>query len=449
MAQKHKIAGVTAKEAYKKIPSKAGKNNITWDTNDNSLAAFKHAVIAGIQRDNVGVFADHVALYDEMKQVTWHASIPHGGNFSAKNKANINTQDHFSKFLVKCDLAEDPKSVARQVAAVIAGLEKSQAKKSKYILADDIKPKEDWAPSAGALSQANVMKIAATLGETHPPRPRLTGKHECGALVNPKNDSEYVLLTTERMILWAQAMTVNPEVTAYIPPVSPAFDWQTRLPAEAPATNLSPKPNPIPPAVPGSAMGQQLPNGLTPWNGPPTPIQQAPAAPIYPHLPQPMGYPAPFMFNSFPPHYYGHPPPQMGGQFTYHPSQVFPGQPSGNPYTLPHPPMYHAGDVSAQLAQGSSTSQAVVNPNQSLPSVLEEAIDLGQYLKFTHVNPSLDQVREALNQLSITHYTSFQDFTATELEDAGFKKAHARALTASIGRLERHLKKTRANNNNA
>ncbi|KAH9459407.1 hypothetical protein Pst134EA_019560 [Puccinia striiformis f. sp. tritici] len=412
MAQKHKIAGVTAKEAYKKIPSKAGKNNITWDTNDNSLAAFKHAVIAGIQRDNVGVFADHVALYDEMKQ------------------------------------QEDPKSVAR-VAAVIAGLEKSQAKKSKYILADDIKPKEDWAPSAGALSQANVMKIAATLGETHPPRPRLTGKHECGALVNPKNDSEYVLLTTERMILWAQAMTVNPEVTAYIPPVSPAFDWQTRLPAEAPATNLSPKPNPIPPAVPGSAMGQQLPNGLTPWNGPPTPIQQAPAAPIYPHLPQPMGYPAPFMFNSFPPHYYGHPPPQMGGQFTYHPSQVFPGQPSGNPYTLPHPPMYHAGDVSAQLAQGSSTSQAVVNPNQSLPSVLEEAIDLGQYLKFTHVNPSLDQVREALNQLSITHYTSFQDFTATELEDAGFKKAHARALTASIGRLERHLKKTRANNNNA
>ncbi|KNE95721.1 hypothetical protein PSTG_10939 [Puccinia striiformis f. sp. tritici PST-78] len=37
----------------------------------------------------------------------------------------------------------------------------------------------------------------------------------------------------------------------------------------------------------------------------------------------------------------------------------------------------------------------------------------------------------------------------TELEEVSFKKAHSQALTSSIGRLEHHLKKTRANNNKA
>ncbi|KAI9605924.1 hypothetical protein H4Q26_004294 [Puccinia striiformis f. sp. tritici PST-130] len=64
------------KEVYNKIPSEAGKNKLTWDTNNDSLDSFKHAAIAGVRRDDVAVFADHVALYDEMKQVTWHASIP-------------------------------------------------------------------------------------------------------------------------------------------------------------------------------------------------------------------------------------------------------------------------------------------------------------------------------------------------------------------------------------
>lgn len=124
MAHKRKIAGVITEEAYDKIPSKAGRNKVTWDTNNDSLDMFKYAVIAALRRDDVAVFADHVALYDEMKQVTWHASIPHGGDFAAKNKANINTQELFTNFLAECDLAgenkclifleqDDPKSVAR------------------------------------------------------------------------------------------------------------------------------------------------------------------------------------------------------------------------------------------------------------------------------------------------------------------------------------------------
>ncbi|POV98897.1 hypothetical protein PSTT_14131 [Puccinia striiformis] len=404
MAHKRKIAGVITEEAYDKIPQRPG---------GTSCASKGH----------VAVFADHVALYDEMKQVTWHASIPHGGDFAAKNKANINTQELFTNFLAECDLAgenkclifleqDDPKSVAR-VAAAIAGLEKTQAKKSKYGPADEIEDEVDWAPSAGALSQANVMKIVATLRATHPPRPRLTGKHECGALVNPRNDSEFVLLTTDRLILWAQAMTVNPEVTAQVPPVSPAFDWETRSTTETRAPN------------------------------------QPPGAAIYPHTPQPMGYPAPFMFNSFPPHYYGHPPPQMGGHFAYPPSQMSPGQLGGHRYALPHAPMYPAGAASPQLAQGSSASQAAGIPDRSSPAVSEEGVDLGQYLKFAHVDPTVDQVREALDTLGITHYSAFKDFSATELEEAGFKKAHARSLTTYIGRFERRLKKNRANDNGA
>ncbi|KNE95715.1 hypothetical protein PSTG_10933 [Puccinia striiformis f. sp. tritici PST-78] len=164
------------KEVYNKIPSEAGKNKLTWDTNNDSLDSFKHAAIAGVRRDDVAVFADHVALYDEMKQVTWHASIPHSGDFAAKNKANINTPDQFTKFLAKCNLAcenkclvlikqDDPKSVAR-LAAVNAGLEKTHAKKSKYRPVDDnIKAEEDLAPTASALATMGNREKINQIGE--------------------------------------------------------------------------------------------------------------------------------------------------------------------------------------------------------------------------------------------------------------------------------------------
>ncbi|KAH9449994.1 hypothetical protein Pst134EA_026707 [Puccinia striiformis f. sp. tritici] len=228
------------------------------------------------------MFADHVTLYDEMKQVTWHASIPHGGNFAAKNKANISTPDRFTKFLAKCDPAG--------VATVIVRLEKTHAKKSKYgPVGENIKAGEDWAPNTSALVQAHVMKIVATLQATHPPRPRLTGKHETGVLVNPKKDSDFVLLTTERLILWAQAMAVYPEVTHYVPPVSPAFDWGSRSTREPWAANLSANTTPQA-AVPATTIDQPLPNESTPWNGSPILDQQLSGPPMYPHIPQPMGH---------------------------------------------------------------------------------------------------------------------------------------------------------------
>ncbi|KNE87740.1 hypothetical protein PSTG_18870 [Puccinia striiformis f. sp. tritici PST-78] len=126
-----------------------------------------------------------------------------------------------------------------------------------------------------------------------------------------------------------------------------------------------------------------------------------------------------------------------------------PGQLGGHRYALPHAPMYPAGAASPQLAQGSSASQAAGIPDRSSPAVSEEGVDLGQYLKFAHVDPTVDQVREALDTLGITHYSAFKDFSATELEEAGFKKAHARSLTTYIGRFERRLKKNRANDNGA
>ncbi|KNZ61221.1 uncharacterized protein VP01_1434g1 [Puccinia sorghi] len=46
----------------------------------------------------------------------------------------------------------------------------------------------------------------------------------------------------------------------------------------------------------------------------------------------------------------------------------------------------------------------------------------------------------ALGELGITHYLQFQNFQATELEEAGMKRAHARALISSYNRFERQLK---------
>ncbi|KAI7933494.1 hypothetical protein MJO29_016814, partial [Puccinia striiformis f. sp. tritici] len=233
-----------------------------------------HAAIAGVRRDDVAVFADHVALYDEMKQ------------------------------------------------------------------------------------------------------------HKMGALVSPKKYSGFVLVTTERLILWAQAMAVNPEVTHYIPPAN------TTPQAAAPATTTN----------------QPLPNKSSPWNGPPIPNQQAPGPPMYPHTPQPMGYQAPFMYNSYPPHYYGHPPPPMGAQFGYPPNQVSPGLLGGHP----------------KLNQSSRRDHQ---------SIFANSIEGGCRLRTV---PQI-YIRQPLAGSS----------------PKGFKKAHAQALTSRIGRFEHHLKKTRANNNEA
>ncbi|POV96344.1 hypothetical protein PSTT_15711, partial [Puccinia striiformis] len=217
---------------------------------------------------------------------------------------------------------------------------------------------------------------------------------QMGALVSPKKYSEFVLVTTERLILWAQAMAVNPEVTHYIPPVTEA---NTTPQAAAPATTTN----------------QPLPNKSSPWNGPPIPNQQAPGPP-----------------------YVSAYPPTNGLSSTIHvqlvpPSLLWPSTtPNGSSIWLSTQPgvTRTAGWPSVrlpQLAQGSSTSQAAGITNRSLPNSIEGGCRL-------RTVPQI-YIRQPLAGSS----------------PKGFKKAHAQALTSRIGRFEHHLKKTRANNNEA
>ncbi|KNZ60570.1 uncharacterized protein VP01_1535g2 [Puccinia sorghi] len=83
-----------------------------------------------------------------------------------------------------------------------------------------------------------------------------------------------------------------------------------------------------------------------------------------------------------------------------------------------------------------------VNGNSGVPSspAASEGVELKQYLHFAHVNPANLVIQWALDDLGITHYSAFQNFKATELEDTGIKKGHARSLTGSFNCFERHLK---------
>ncbi|POW02881.1 hypothetical protein PSHT_11908 [Puccinia striiformis] len=209
-----------------------------------------------------------------------------------------------------------------------------------------------------------------------------------GALVSPKKYSEFVLVTTERLILWAQAMAVNPEVTHYIPPLT----FQPRQTLLLKRRRRQPQPtnhcqtNPVHGTVPNPESA----SGLDPL------LSRIP--------PKPMGYQAPFMYNSYPPHYYGHPPPPMGAQFGYPPNQVSPGLLGGHP----------------KLNQSSRRDHQ---------SIFANSIEGGCRLRTV---PQI-YIRQPLAGSS----------------PKGFKKAHAQALTSRIGRFEHHLKKTRANNNEA
>ncbi|POW04635.1 hypothetical protein PSTT_10235, partial [Puccinia striiformis] len=308
------------------------KNKLTWDTNNDSLDSFKHAAIAGVRRDDVAVFADHVALYDEMKQVTWHASIPHSGDFAAKNKANINTPDQFTKFLSKCDLAcenkclvfikqDDPRSVAR-LAAVIAGLEKTHAKKILHLI-------------------GNLARLGNNGRLTFQPR------------------------RTQLLKRWRR----QPQPTNHC---------QT---------------NPLHGTVPQSRISKRL-------------------DPLCIRIPQPMGYQAPFMYNSYPLTIWP-PPPPMELNLVIHPARCH-------------------QDSWAAICTCLLTLQCIT---------------LAKSSRRDHRSIFASSIEGGCRSRTVPQIYIRQPLAGSSPK--GFKKAHAQALTLRIGRFEHHLKKTRANNNKA
>ncbi|KNZ51753.1 uncharacterized protein VP01_3825g2 [Puccinia sorghi] len=93
----------------------------------------------------------------------------------------------------------------------------------------------------------------------------------------------------------------------------------------------------------------------------------------------------------------------------------------------------------------SQTAAAAPPPGSAPPCVLSspaesEGVDLKEYMLFSHVDPTDLVIQRALDKVGITHYSTFWNFKASELEEAGIKKGHARLLIGSLTCFERHLK---------
>ncbi|KNZ60515.1 uncharacterized protein VP01_1542g4 [Puccinia sorghi] len=101
---------------------------------------------------------------------------------------------------------------------------------------------------------------------------------------------------------------------------------------------------------------------------------------------------------------------------------VYPAQPSSSTFTQPVP--------------------ANIGPATSSPVPSNDNIKLEEYFCFAHVDFHHGGVTVALGELGINHSSQFPNFQASELEEAGMKRAHARALISCYKKFECHIKST-------
>ncbi|OAV86988.1 hypothetical protein PTTG_05468 [Puccinia triticina 1-1 BBBD Race 1] len=77
------------------------------------------------------------------------------------------------------------------------------------------------------------------------------------------------------------------------------------------------------------------------------------------------------------------------------------------------------------------------------PAPSDESVDISEYLRFCHVDPTDNALQKALAKYGINHFEAFENFKAEELESEGVKKSHARSLVGSIKKFSRHLRRRR------
>ncbi|WAR54144.1 hypothetical protein PtB15_3B656 [Puccinia triticina] len=375
---------------YDHIVSTPGKIFLFWNLSDDNLTAFKQAAFGAIRELNSDVFAERAEEQDAAKLVTWYASIPHGSAFKAGNRATIDTDDQFTEFLEEAAEPDgykfivsinevNPKTVAQREAA-IEKLEVSKGKKKKSAVDVD-----EWQPLAGATHSANVIDLIALIKSKHPPNSKLTGFHELPVYINPKNPLQYMSLDPNRLANWAKAIMKPGPVNEYHPPKDPSFDWD---PPRSTAV-----------AVPTSVI-QQSP--LVPTGPPTTPQVQF----LYAWDP---------LTSQMKPYMAGHGPAPM--------SQA--------------PPLSYQSPSNPWPTQSTSHVAQPV----SLPAPSDEPDGLEDYLLFTHVDPHCPKLQEGLDKLGINHYSKLYNMQSEELEEAGLKKADARALISNLKKYEHHRKK--------
>ncbi|WAR61791.1 hypothetical protein PtB15_12B482 [Puccinia triticina] len=217
---------------------------------------------------------------------------------------------------------------------------------------------------------------------------KLTGFHELPVYINPKNSLQYMSLDPNRLANWAKAIMKPGPVNEYHPPKDPSFDWD---PPQSTAV-----------AVPTSV------------------IQQSPLVPTGPPTT-----------------------PQVQVLYAWDPSKS-----QMKPYMAGHgpAPMSQAPPLSYQSPYNPWPTQSTSHVAQpvSSPAPSDEPDGLEDYLLFTHVDPDCPKLQEVLDELGINHYSKLYNMQSEELEEAGLKKADARALISNLKKYEHHLKKNRA-----
>jgi hypothetical protein len=159
----------------------------------------------------------------------------------------------------------------------------------------------------------------------------------------------------------------------------------------------------------------------------------------YPSMPYPMAYGLPYSYSGVqqPPMMYnhmGHPMPPMLMPYGVPQTMVSAQTPAVPKATVPTNSGGHEMDhLAAEAALPSS------------PASSEDDSSLTDYFRFAKVDPNDADVNKVVNDLGITHYSSFSKFKFTELEARGIRPAPSRLLTSCVGKFKRHLKRKKEN----
>ncbi|OAV92273.1 hypothetical protein PTTG_09479 [Puccinia triticina 1-1 BBBD Race 1] len=239
-------------------------------------------------------------------------------------------------------------------------------------------------PSAGAQAVSSLTNLVQELACIHKLAQHLTGSHETGVFINPKNPNEFFQMTPKQIALWAKAIRHNPsKVTLRNPPKSDSFQFKTK--------EDQPQPPPQVPAQP---------------------------PPQVPAQPPPLGPPAPVLSAAV--------------QFAMPPGMFFNPMHLATSMALPPLPWMNVG--TSQNLPG--TPEAPATPPDS---------SIEDFLKYAHVNPESPQVVDGISALGITHWTMFKEFKASELVSHGIPEGPARSIVSSAKKYAHHLMSTSRN----
>ncbi|PLW14605.1 hypothetical protein PCANC_20419 [Puccinia coronata f. sp. avenae] len=371
--------------------------------------------------------------------------IPHGGLFSAKNKATLESPKDFFNFVKACkalDTAEqkcqitliekDPKVIAQKERA-LKNLKRSGPSGSDNVEAE---------PSPGATLSCDVVKNIRAIRARYHARPELTGSNEVPVYMHPYKKGYFLRLDHNRVGVWAIAMTENPEVTLSKPPDSPSFEFEFAEPRETPKQSPTKSHSALDsPTNTGHYSGSPFspfpPAGFPAMpNGNNSPSAARMQHPPYPSMPYPMGYGLP----------YAYPGVHQPGMMYNHMGPPMPHM--AVPYPLPQMYLSAQSLQTAPHAAGRHafpTELAANNAPPSSPTGSDDQSSVDDYLRFTKVNPCYPDVSKGINVMEITHYSAFAKFKEINFEKRGIKPAPSRLMTSCVGKYKRHLKRAKEN----